>query len=70
MRKAGEKTMGWNYETTCPACGIRLRIVERPMGVPGGKDKEQAYCPKCNELVAEHMTDGFIHAYAVEPQSE
>jgi uncharacterized paraquat-inducible protein A len=58
--------MGWSYETNCTNCGARLKIVERPMGVPGGKDKEQAYCPKCRELVAEHMTDGFINAYLIE----
>jgi hypothetical protein len=54
--------MGWNYETVCKKCGAKLQIVERGMGVPGGKEKEQAHCPKCNELVAEHMTDGFIDA--------
>ena len=32
------------------------------MNVPGGKEKEQAFCPICNELVAEHMTSGFIDA--------
>jgi len=58
--------MGWNYETSCSNCGAKLKIIERPMGVPGGKDKEQAYCPQCQKLVAEHMTDGFINAYLIE----
>lgn len=58
--------MGWGYETSCTKCGSKLKIVESPMGVPGGKEKEQAYCPKCHELVAEHMTDGFIRACLVE----
>lgn len=48
------------YETECENCGAKVRVKERPMGVPGGKDKEQAYCPNCNHLVAEHMTDGFL----------
>lgn len=54
--------MGWNYETECKECGAKVKITERSMGVPGGKEKEQAYCPKCGALVAEHMTDGFIDA--------
>lgn len=54
------RSMGWNYETQCADCGARLKVVEKPMGVPGGKDKEQGYCPQCNHLVAEFMTDGFI----------
>tara|TARA_B100001093_G_C26506967_1_gene875804 strand:+ start:142 stop:321 length:180 start_codon:yes stop_codon:yes gene_type:complete len=54
--------MPWNYETDCENCGIKLKIEEQPMNVPGGKDKEQAYCPECNHLVAEHMTSGFITA--------
>lgn len=54
--------MGWDYETECKNCESKVRITERPMNVPGGKDKEQAYCPECNELVAEHMTSGFIDA--------
>jgi len=54
--------MGYHYETTCKECGIDIIITERPMGVPGGKEQEQAYCPKCNALIAEHMTDGFIDA--------
>ena len=61
--------MGWNYETSCTSCGAKLKIVERPMGAPGGKDMEQAYCPKCRELVAEHMTDGFINAYLIEDRA-
>ena len=52
--------MGWNFETQCEKCGTKLRVRERPMGVPGGKEKEQGHCPKCREVVAEFMTDGFI----------
>lgn len=62
--------MGWNYETTCPKCNAKLHIIERPMGVPGGKEKEQAYCPICHELIAEHMTDGFIDAHVINDPKE
>lgn len=57
--------MGWNYETECKECGAKIKVTERPMGVPGGKEKEQAYCPQCNALVAEHMTDGFLDAHLI-----
>lgn len=62
--------MGWDYETECTKCRTKLRISERSMGIPGGKEKEQAYCPKCGELVAEHMTDGFIDAHLIAETSE
>ena len=62
--------MGCNYDTECNRCGTKLRIVERSMGVPGGKDKEQDYCQKCGELVAEFMTDGFIDVHLVHDSSE
>lgn len=58
--------MGWNYDTTCENCQSKVHIIERSMGVPGGKEKEQAYCPVCGWLVAEHMTDGFIDATLIE----
>lgn len=58
--------MGWNYETECPNCGAKLKVVEQSMGVPGGKDKEQGYCPECSHLVAEFMTDGFIRVHLIE----
>lgn len=61
--------MGWDYETKCDNCGAQVKIHEEPMGVPGGKEKEQAYCPKCNHLVAEHMTDGFIRATLISDES-
>lgn len=55
------------YETECPKCHLKVKVVERPMGVPGGKEKEQGFCPNCNEIVAEFMTDGFIDVELVKP---
>ena len=45
----------------CHQCGAKLQITVTDMGVPGGKDKEYGYCPKCRCLVAEEMTSGFIY---------
>ena len=62
--------MPWDYETECKKCGAKLRIIEAPMNVPGGKEKEQAYCPKCNHLVAEHMTSGCINARLISEKKD
>lgn len=62
--------MGWDYETKCKKCGAKVSITERSMGVPGGKEKEQAYCPKCGVLVAEHITDGFIDTSLISKESK
>lgn len=51
---------------SCPECGARVRVIEHPMGVPGGKDREQAHCPACGALVAEMITDGYLRAELVE----
>jgi uncharacterized protein with PIN domain len=55
--------MPFNYETECEKCNTRLKIVETPMNVPGGKEREEAPCPNCGHIVASHMTSGFIKAY-------
>lgn len=57
--------MPYNYETECENCKARLNIVEQPMNVPGGKDREEAECPNCEHVVASHMTSGFIKAFNI-----
>lgn len=57
--------MNQDYETKCGKCGAKVRIMELSMGVPGGKEKEQADCPSCGNLIAEFMTDGTIRASLV-----
>lgn len=51
--------MSWN-ETDCPKCGVRIKTSVRGMGVPGGKEREEGFCPVCSELVISEMTDGFV----------
>lgn len=48
------------FEIKCPCCGTLVGVIERPMGVPGGKDREEAVCPLCKEVVYEGMTDGWF----------
>ena len=55
-----------SFKMNCPKCDVELHILEQPMGVPGGKEKEQAYCPKCNTLAYECMTDGFLRVTVID----
>ncbi|MFP4132615.1 MAG: hypothetical protein ACLFRN_00315 [Halothece sp.] len=54
----------------CPNCGVKLKVVETPMGVPGGKTREEAFCPKCRTVVANTVTDGFLDAYLVSDDNQ
>lgn len=54
---------------TCPECGAHVHVFDERMGVAGGLDKEQAYCPRCGALVAEMMTDGYLRVVLVEGES-
>lgn len=59
-----------SYETECTQCGATVIVTEHPMGVPGGQEKEQGYCPTCHGLVAEFMTDGFIRTALAKPSAD
>ena len=52
--------MAWYYNTRCPFCGKEFHVEECPMGVAGGKDKEDIDCPWCRKTVDQKMTDGWI----------
>ena len=49
----------------CEKCGTIVGVVERPMGVPGGKEREEANCPICGNEVYSGMTDGWIDTSVV-----
>lgn len=52
--------MGWYSKETCNKCGVKVEITEGSMGVPGGLEKEPAFCPQCQNLLTELMTDGYL----------
>lgn len=52
--------MANNFTKKCPNCGTIVGIIERPMGVPGGKDRENADCPICGKVLYSGMTDGWF----------
>lgn len=58
--------MARNFGIKCEKCGANVHIQEFPMGVPGGKDKETVYCPKCPNIIYEAMTDGWIVATLID----
>ena len=58
--------MARNFDTTCKNCGAKAHIQEFPMGVPGGKEKEEVNCPKCRSIIYEAMTDGWFVSALIE----
>jgi len=63
--------MPYNFTEKCPNCGVLVAIVEYPMGVPGGKEREEANCPNCGETLFSAMTDGWFSTEVVsEKQNE
>ena len=57
--------MANSFKMKCPKCGTFLRINETGELCPGGKESEEAYCPKCHYEVYSRMTSGFISAYEI-----
>ena len=37
-------------EGKCPHCGATIKVSEYRMGVPGGKEREEAVCPICKTV--------------------
>ena len=52
--------MAWNYNVTCPFCRREFHVMEHPMGVAGGKEKENIDCPWGGKTVSQKMTDGWF----------
>ncbi len=53
------------FITQCDNCKKYVHVLEFPMGVPGGKEREEARCPNCSNVVYEAMTDGYFNATIV-----
>ena len=51
---------------TCKICGREFRVQVTTMNVPGGKDKEEIFCPYCGEENGYRMTSGFVNTYKIE----
>ena len=54
------------YDTVCPKCGAKLSVYEQnAMGMAGCYEREEAYCPICNAVVASKRTDGVLTALLI-----
>ena len=60
--------MARNYDTSCPFCKKTFHVQEFPMGVAGGKDKEDIDCPWCGKTVDKKMTDGWFKTNKIETE--
>lgn len=47
-------------EGKCPHCGATIKVSEYRMGVPGGKEREEAVCPICKTVLFSEVTDGWF----------
>lgn len=56
------------YEMTCEQCKRKFRVEVTTMNVPGGKEKEEIWCPYCNHLNGYRMTSGFVHTYKLDEE--
>jgi len=54
------------YKAICKKCGKEFLVQVTTMNVPGGKDKEEVFCPYCGEENGHHMTSGFVHTFKIE----
>jgi len=44
----------------CSSCEKEFTVMEFPMGVPGGKEKQPIICPYCGHTEREAMIDGWF----------
>lgn len=57
------------YTITCDKCNGKLVVEVSSMNVPGGKELEEGHCPYCGNVVAKHMTSGFVRTYKHEEKT-
>ena len=62
--------MAFRVKCSNENCKKWFNVIDMRMGVPGGKDKEEYYCPYCYHEVGYIMTDGYVRTEKIEPQPE
>lgn len=48
---------------TCKECGRQFEVRNEGDMFPGGKDKEEIYCPHCHTINGSIMTSGKVATY-------
>lgn len=56
-------------EGKCPCCGALISVSEYKMGVPGGKEREEAACPICKTVLFSEVTDGWFDVSVTSTES-
>ena len=54
-----------DYKMTCKKCEREFRVQVTTMNVPGGKEKEEIFCPYCGVENGYRMTSGFVYTYKI-----
>ena len=55
-----------DYTMNCEKCGRKFRVQVTTMNVPGGKEKEEIFCPYCGHENGYRMTSGFVYTYKID----
>lgn len=50
----------------CSKCGKKVEYELEGMVYPGGKDREEAICPYCSNVLASKMTSQFFYVRGLE----
>lgn len=58
------------YKMDCSECKNTFIVQVTTMNVPGGKDKEEIYCPYCHAYNGYRMTSGFVYTHKIDNNSK
>ena len=64
-----EKIMNDKEIETCRKCGQRYIVHNDGDCYPGGKEREEIYCPNCSHLNGYLMTSGRVRTEQVEDET-
>lgn len=54
------------YKQSCDVCERTFLVQVSTMNVPGGKEREEVYCPYCHALNGYRMTSGFVRTFKID----
>lgn len=50
----------------CSNCGKKYKVTERDLPLPGTIEREGIYCPWCNSVEGQLLTNGLVYTEKVE----
>ena len=48
-----------NFTSYCESCKLPFHVTEHNLLMPGTKEKENVYCPNCNNIVTQEISNGW-----------